>query len=466
MDPDTKTQGTDSPQEPKQVEEPQVPQKQHEDVVSEMDEETLLQSSEEDVEINSELGKLKLKEPRRGLSGACRKRLKWLLQQGHSIEEARELCQKTMRERGGVKVATKRTRSDDSTPGKGAPPKKVRTQEEGEAGTSAGTSGKAQTQRLSYKEQLEVVKVGVIPANYPEGLLTLEQQQAVEERIMEMVCEHKADTKPKFRNCSFKPGYVVVTCLNKETAAWILSKGPDFKVTDTELKVVEEKDIPHPHIVTGYFPNSLSYSNERITTLLEKQNSDLFADQWKVLSRKDTGKNCLELVFSVNPKSYEALQKTNFQVDYRYNYVRLHPKKEKKTQQPDKDSDMPQESPKADEKPKETQSMAPRSQPTTSRETPGHSGQSNRQEEQGSSSHISSRSSQSSDKSRPGPSGRQSTSRRDPGSRSHHSSRSSHTSKGSSSDRRPLLRQERVIAPRGRNYGKPWKHGSRDDDTH
>ena len=138
--------------------------------------------------------KPELREKRLRLVGSQRKRLKWLLGKGHSFSEAKELCKKTVNEREGKvtpKPALKRVRSEASTPS----PVTNHKRPKGELAipSEAPSSG------LSYASvAAEVFRVGILPKDYPEAAMTLDQQNAVNNKLRNVIASTKHEPPLRF----------------------------------------------------------------------------------------------------------------------------------------------------------------------------------------------------------------------------------------------------------------------------
>lgn len=375
------------------------------------DEERLLESSDEST--MHQLDKLTIKEPR--LKKAQRKRYRWLRNHGHTHEEASVKCKMTIAEREGrpPPPTTKRVRSEDSNPDNAATTKKAKVQE---PSTSKGGTDK-KPQKPSYSGALGGVKVGIVPANYPRDVLTTAQQTDLEDRLARLVLLCK-ENGPRFRGVTFRPGHVVVNCENQISADWVKSQEGELQLPEISIKVLDEKEIPSPHIITGFFPNSLHYNLDEVKSFIRIQNG-LPVDQWKCLKTAETGRNCVEVVFSIDHASYEMLKAVDFVISYRLGTVKLHLKKEKSTAKVTA--------------PPTPMECTPAAKTATATETAKPQKSSN---DKPTSSHN--------PRSTPTPS----TS----GNRREKSGRSKDGTRG------PLLRQERVILPSSRNRGKPWKH--------
>ena len=130
-------------------------------------------------------------------SGAARKRFKWLMQHGHSVEEARSLALKPIPK---TEKGPKRPRSEEGTPEAERKSKVAKAEEK---------SKPKPPKPLPYNKMANAVRIGVLHSNYPEVLLTTEQLKAVQEDILSKIIANKAtDFKPKFVGSSLKPGWL------------------------------------------------------------------------------------------------------------------------------------------------------------------------------------------------------------------------------------------------------------------
>lgn len=258
-----------------------------------------------------------------------------------------------------------------------------------------------------------------------------------------LLCKDE-DAGPAFRGTSFRLGHIVVNCKDNYTANWVKSQVDNLQIPDMQLKIVDNHDIPCPHILTGFFPNSLSYKNEDILSFIQIQNK-ILATQWKILKTIENGKNCIKVVFSVDQASYEKLKSKDFMIEYRLGMVKLLIKKEKSTETSKEPLAATSKEPPAAistpsksgtsiagaTSPKTGHTTVDSRKPSTAGATGSRTGHTTVDTRKPSGTH---RSEYRSKQARPG------------------------RSNLNSSNQRPLLRQERVVQPSTRNRGNPWKH--------
>lgn len=262
------------------------------------------------------------------LSGAGYKRFRKLLESGHSRGEAYRLAEKPL----NLTDPSKRPRDSDlnesnisgnPTPvkiprqnwGTHKPPAKTSSvQHRIDAVRSEhsvlhrGIEGKVNP---TYRDVVSSMKLGIIPKGYPNTELTTTQLVATQKAILAKVAgQRKEPLKPKFGDCIFKSGYLIIVCKNKQTADWLKSIISTITPwSGAELTAVDEKDIPQPQILIGFFPWSADDSNAQILTLLESQNDGLNSDEWRILQRNTIRQRHVELVFTVDGVSLKSIKK-------------------------------------------------------------------------------------------------------------------------------------------------------------
>ncbi|KAL7725068.1 hypothetical protein ACLKA6_010342 [Drosophila palustris] len=154
----------------------------------------------------------------------------------------------------------------------------------------------------SYSEVARAEKFPVIPKGYPNALFSTKELSTIQEAILDVIRKQRQEAvKPFFTGCSFRPGWLLISCANRETADWLKVTVPKLW-NGAQVDLVAEADMPRPQIYVGYFPKTEKHSNEDILQLLEGQNRTLRIGDWRVLNRVDRGKH-IELTFSVDPTS-------------------------------------------------------------------------------------------------------------------------------------------------------------------
>ncbi|XP_071053658.1 uncharacterized protein [Onthophagus taurus] len=282
------------------------------------------------IELQESIEKLQVKEKK--LCGAARKRLRWLLKQGLTLEEARAKATQPISEE---EKRAKRPRSESTTP-KGPDTKRAAT--ERRSAPSGGNLPQGQKPTVaSFKQVLEGKKMGIADSLFPEVNLTTAQMQAIQEviisRIVDLSEGHEGDIKPKFLGTTFKAGWLVVNCENQETADWIKSVTPTLQPWEgASLMAIDEKELPRATIMNAYFPNSADEKSDRILKIVKGQNEGLNTNEWRVLKRTTEGSSAF-LTLSVDHPSVENLKRTNYKVSYKFGQITLRQKSGKPTPQ-------------------------------------------------------------------------------------------------------------------------------------
>lgn len=270
--------------------------------------------------------KLQLQDKTR-MSGAARKRLKWLLKQGLDMETARKRAMEPIAKSDNL--GAKRPRSDGSTPE--AQVKRRREVEGGQASSNASVLRENAPIAPSFKQALEGKKIGIFSVNYPEDSLTTEQMNMVQEAIlMKIIDLDEGSIKPKFLGTTFKAGWLTINCANEDTANWLKqSIGSITPWEGARLKAAE--DLPKAVKINAFFPNSAEDNNEKILKLVGKQNDGLKTSQWRVLKRTQEGVSA-HLTLSIDKSSQDVLKARGHRISYKFGQVTMRDKSAKKPQ--------------------------------------------------------------------------------------------------------------------------------------
>ncbi|KAL7724948.1 hypothetical protein ACLKA6_002312 [Drosophila palustris] len=280
------------------------------------------------------------------LSGAARKRLAHYLAKGVPLEQARVLAKQQMptAERGKKAGSSlKRERSANTTPEMSLPKRGSAKPGAGECKIEAGsTNQKAAQPPIRFRNRLRRLEPGstartakwpvqidshVIAKGYPTALLSTKELVVVREAILDKIREQRQGAvKPYFTGCSLRPGWLLISCANQETANWLKATVPKLKLWNgAQIEIVAEADMPRPQIYVGYFPKTEKCSNEDILQLLEGKNSALRIGDWRTLNRVERKKH-VELTLSVDPVSDDLLKSQGYTLCYGFGLVNVRPK--------------------------------------------------------------------------------------------------------------------------------------------
>lgn len=285
---------------------------------------------------------------RKRLNGAAKKKFRYLVDHGHSRDEARVLAEKPFRILQ-TDPAKRRRNADlsESTSSDTNPPKRLarhvgrgQTSEArssvqnrlaqarmgGSPSDSKEAAGSSGPHKPLYSEVAGYIRIGVLPEGFPHTELTTQQLIATQNEILKKVAEQRKERiKPKFGNCMFRPGHMIILCKNQDTVDWLKAKISSIKPWENAgLIALEEKDIPRPEILVGFFPRSEKDSNEEILAFVESQNEGLVVDTWRILKRYTVKQHHVELFFTVDAVSMRSLEDCKFTIDYKFGvaYIR------------------------------------------------------------------------------------------------------------------------------------------------
>ncbi|KAF6213545.1 hypothetical protein GE061_011265 [Apolygus lucorum] len=248
----------------------------------------------------------------RNLNGAGKRRFTWCLRHGRTHEEAAEEASNPIPEEALKKrrEAKRRRTSAENTPEsqKGATKKK----------RVSFRDTRPPRRVTSYKDAVVGRKVGILDVNYPETLLMFEQMLRIQESILQGIVDQEGiGPKPVFLDSTYRRGWLSITCGNDTTLEWLKNHMANSRpCEETNLKLVEGADLPHPHIVFGYFPNSADDAEERILALIKGQNEGLHVEHWRTLSRLTEG-TMTKLTLSVDTASAAVLRAGN-KINYKF----------------------------------------------------------------------------------------------------------------------------------------------------
>lgn len=230
-------------------------------------------------------------EERKTLGSAAKKRLNWLLKNGHTEQEAIKLARLPP-------SSLKRTNGNPA----GGPPNKV-----AKLGTPTGP-----------------ILMAVAAKDYPSTYLKKDQANKLKAAILQQVVERKVpELKPQFSSCTFVQGYLRVECSDQATRQWLQKIVPKLELWEgASIKIMSEKNLLKFDKFVAYFPESRKDSDKDILGFIECQNEDLDTSKWNVHGRREAG-NKVELVFSMDAASAKLVEKLDNEVNYKFNKVKI-----------------------------------------------------------------------------------------------------------------------------------------------
>ncbi|KAL9695173.1 hypothetical protein quinque_014458 [Culex quinquefasciatus] len=132
------------------------------------------------------------------------------------------------------------------------------------------------------------VRVGILPAKYPQCQFTERQMQIVQDAILyNVTLQRNEQFKPKFTNCWQRYGCLVINCQDIQTAQWLDHLVPTLSPWEgADLVAIEASNIPRLEVLIGFFPQSVADDDQAIKVFIESQNDGLSTENWRVQDRK------------------------------------------------------------------------------------------------------------------------------------------------------------------------------------
>ncbi|KAH8325867.1 hypothetical protein KR067_009305 [Drosophila pandora] len=173
-----------------------------------------------------------------------------------------------------------------------------------------------------------VIKLAIIPVGFPQVLLTTQQLEDIETAILQsIVVQRNGRVKPLFGGSKFYPGWMTVTCRNIITAQWLEEDVATLKVEpDIDLLTVPASAIPQKEVFVGYFPISqCGDSPDVILALLAGQNEGLRVSDWRIYNRKPKGPTGLLMAIALDPQSAAQVRRMDYRLSFSFGEITLHP---------------------------------------------------------------------------------------------------------------------------------------------
>lgn len=251
---------------------------------------------------------------RKKLSGAGRKRFKWLLSQGLTQAEARVKAMQQVPE--SLRTSQKRVHSEESS--SGAKDKKIKKKKQ----KVQKSSPKSLPATYSTSE-FNYTKVVVVQANSAEDNLNDLQVTAIQKRILQLISEKAGPPYPAFSGVEHLDGCLSLLCDDKATSDWLKSIICDVKPWEgAELKVEdEENDFV---VFSACFPKSAFETTETILKLVKEQNSNINSSEWKVLKRTNEGGDTHLILSLTLNDDLDILYNQDYKVNFAFGKVQLY----------------------------------------------------------------------------------------------------------------------------------------------
>ncbi|XP_043064399.1 uncharacterized protein LOC122320296 [Drosophila ficusphila] len=172
----------------------------------------------------------------------------------------------------------------------------------------------------SFAEAAKRVRVAVLPEDYPQVYLSNEELAELEEAIMDDVVTSEWDSAVAFRGIHFRVGYLLIDCLDQDSADWLRAVTPQlrtWKGVPLDTRVGENN--PAAYNVTVFCPRSAERSNEELLMMLGRQNR-MEVDSWKVVSRRNDPRLAL-LVIGIDQLTRDEIVSKGHQLNLRFGTV-------------------------------------------------------------------------------------------------------------------------------------------------
>lgn len=164
--------------------------------------------------------------------------------------------------------------------------------------------------RMSYRSVLAaptVIKVAVIPTEYPDRLLTEEEADKIQAKIIRKIMEATV-IAPRYDGCRFMDGMVGFKCLDEDSKVFL-----EDNLSEDGFKVVEMKDLP-PRI------KAIAYTTGRddpgkFLSVLQKQNVGLNTSKWRILRHKVDERGG-QFILAIDAAGKEYLERCSFSPCY------------------------------------------------------------------------------------------------------------------------------------------------------
>ncbi|XP_037930167.1 uncharacterized protein LOC119664876 [Teleopsis dalmanni] len=172
----------------------------------------------------------------------------------------------------------------------------------------------------SYANVAKSLRIAILPKSYPESTLSREEQGKIEELLIEEMYKGW-DAKLRFSGIHFRPGLILVDCVDEDAANFIHGTAPKLNGWEgAELTTCVGDKIPKLHMLTVYLPRA---KGEKLLKLLITQNEGLHTQLWRVFSSKDL-KNGKLLTIGIDNRSQEAITTNGCRIFYRFSSVPIH----------------------------------------------------------------------------------------------------------------------------------------------
>ncbi|XP_063530509.1 uncharacterized protein LOC134753279 [Cydia strobilella] len=315
------------------------------------------------------------------LTGSAKGRYKALRGLGVAHEEALRLSAKSFAElkKLGYKFGSSHSKPEPKSA------KRPRSEEKSPQGNASknpkvSESPPTQPQPLQpFNEVLSQVRVGIKDSKP----MNVAQLGSLCNTILQKIATLEMDEGPKFKGYAYKPGWLLITCSDQRSKAWLEEVTPTLKPwPEANLGVIPENELPKPNIGMVFIPEIDDSMVKQSLSLLYAQNQGLHTELWKTLHTK-VEKGGVLVTLSLDDVSVENLKKKDLKANLGFREVQFRLKGQPKTQQPETQPTQNPTPQPANPAPPTTLTQTParkvpsgpkRAAPSTSNPTPGPPG--------------------------------------------------------------------------------------------
>jgi DNA phosphorothioation-dependent restriction protein DptG len=142
----------------------------------------------------------------------------------------------------------------------------------------------------SYKEVLTVIKMAIVPENFPTSKITEEQSDTIQEALVGKFRPLEGGEYPQFANFYTEKGAFILSCANNKTKKWLNTILPKLQPwQDAKLKVGERKDILQTtRVMFKTLKEFAKTDPSKVLEMLGKQNTQLDVTDWQVITPTKT----------------------------------------------------------------------------------------------------------------------------------------------------------------------------------
>lgn len=172
---------------------------------------------------------------------------------------------------------------------------------------------KVADQRTFSQAVSGVVRVAIVPINYPVVQLRAEETEELREEIEGRILGLTRGTKaPTFKGTSDRDGAVVFNCTDEQSAGWLRSLTAEITLkSGASLRALRVDELPKRHRVVVHVDNPKKPINE-IIELIDKQNPGVGNDWVIVKSSEKRDAKSTHFAALVKEETLRALEAISF----------------------------------------------------------------------------------------------------------------------------------------------------------